>query len=129
MIQLASRRAFEAEGVADVGGAVLEPVAELYARGVGDAHHALEVRGDAGRVDHRLGAEGLDHGLAGARAHGPVASDDGLGERDELGALRHATVEVVVCERRDVGALAGQLAARPEQPGMGTGSIETVVDH
>ena len=84
---LLASRAGEAQGVPNVSGGLLKPVAKLDAGGIGDADHALEVRDDAGRVDHRLGAESLDHRVARLRK-GLGACHDGVGERHELEAMR-----------------------------------------
>ena len=73
------------------------------------------------------GPRGPDQSGAGAREGLFIAFDDGVRERHKFGALRHPALDVAVGQRCDLGAIAAELAARPEQTGMGSRSIETVV--
>ena len=123
---LTPRRSLEAQGRADVRGELLELIAKLDPGCVGDTDHPVEIRRHAGGVDHRRWTERRGHVRAGL-GEGLLAVDDGRRERRQQRAMRDAALVVVIRQRPDVGARAFQLAARPEQPRMGAGSIEAVV--
>ncbi len=121
-------RTLQPELSPSVGRSALESVTELDAGRAGDTDHPFEVRGDAGRVDHGGRAHRFDDG--GPRCRQCLRpGDDRLGERYERRAMGHATVVAGVGERGDVCAFTFERAALTEQPGMGTDSIETIVEH
>ena len=122
----AARWAIEAKNRAHVGSESLQCRAQLDARGVGDADHSLEIRCHSCRVNHRCRAQGLHHRRPRHR-QGFWPPHNVLSKRQKFSTLRNTASQILTGNHSDIGTLTAPLAARPEQPGMGAGSIETIV--
>lgn len=95
---------------------------------IGNAHHAFKVRGDSRRVHHGGRPHGLHHGLAGLRSGLVLVANHRRGKGQERAAVRHAAAccRLGIGQRQEIDLRPLHLAARPEQIGVGAGSIKAL---